>query len=83
MIWLTYLFLKNFKGLQKTVILVYSFYFLFIFFPFYLFFFLLLNFHYFFYYFILFLNLKHCISFAKHQNESKLTLHEVVYPWRL
>ena len=49
MIWLTYLFLKNFKGLQKTVILVYSFYFLFIFFPFCLFiFFLLLNFHYFF-----------------------------------
>ena len=27
------------------------------------------------FYFILFLNLKHCISFAKHQNESATGIH--------
>ena len=29
----------------------------------------------FFYFLILFLNLKHCISFAKHQNESATGIH--------
>ena len=28
------------------------------------------------FYFILFLNLIHCISFAKHQNESATDIHE-------
>ena len=57
---------------------------LFCFFPFCFFFFALklpLTIFYFFYfiyflfYFILFLNLKHCISFAKHQNESATGIH--------
>ena len=33
------------------------------------------NFLFFFFNFILFLNLKHCISFAKHQNESATGIH--------
>ena len=37
---------------------------------------------YFFFNFILFLNLKHCISFAKHQNESATDIHvlPILYP---
>ena len=34
-----------------------------------------LPFNFFLFYFILFLNLKHCISFAKHQNESATGIH--------
>ena len=29
--------------------------------------------------FILFVNLKHCISFAKHQNESATGIHMIVF----
>ena len=33
------------------------------------------------FYFILFLNLKHCISFAKHQNKSKWWYETQLQPW--
>ena len=34
-----------------------------------------LNLYFFFFFFFLFVNLKHCISFAKHQNESATGIH--------